>query len=165
MTRSLARITPLPLIALALGACSDSDTEVESAPAATETVSATPTPSTESVEKEEDEWLQEAREDHLHALGSWYREYVEADCSADEPECYDLFAEGVPLMEDYRDWLGENYDDLPEYLPLLYYQDVSGAAMSLDLWSYACPDMDDCGELATEAAEDSFEVIAEAESW
>lgn len=160
--------------ALTLGACSPSAPQAEPAPtvtvtatpepAPTVTVTATPEPS-ETAAEPEDEWLTVAREEHLFDLGAWYREYFEADCVAYEPECYDLFAEGVPLMNEYADWIRNESMDFPDYVPVFYSQDVNGAARALESWSYACPNAADCEDIALDAGSRSFEVITEANDW
>ncbi|TDS83756.1 hypothetical protein [Nesterenkonia aurantiaca] len=135
-------------------------------PAAQATATATPGPGEDSAaEVPGDAWLAQARDLHLDDLEAWHREYLQADCVAAEPRCHDLFAEALPLMADYSYWIRNQTAGLPEYVPGSYPSDLGAAARGLVSWSYACPEGEDCAEIARDAESQTSQVIMEASDW
>lgn len=168
MNKTAAAGTGL-LALLVLTACagvSEETADPNEEPSSVATVAAEPesgqTPATDSPE---DAWLVQAREDHLDDLEEWHNEYADADCVAHEPQCHDLFAEGLPVMADYNYWIRNQAVDLPEYVSASHLDDVTAATRALVSWSYACPDDEDCREIALDAQSKSSDVITEASSW
>lgn len=155
------------LAALALIGCADG-AEDSGGPGEEPTAPVTAEPETardSTADVPEDAWLAEARDAHLGDLEAWHREYSDADCAAHEPQCHDLFAEGLPLMADYSYWIRNQTADLPDYVPATYSADLGAATRTMVDWSHACPDGDDCAEIAQDAASRSSEVITEAADW
>lgn len=169
------RITALVGIGLlALTACASGEQEpgptvtvTEAAPSETVTETAPPSPETSATAEQEveDEWLAEARDEHLVDLTSWFMEYRDADCLAGEPECYDLFLEGLPMMEAYNDFIMATNDEQPNYVPAFYGSDVAMATRSMDRWQHACPDAADCYDIGLEVGSDVFGIITETNDW
>ncbi|MCH8570553.1 hypothetical protein LSI54_04145 [Nesterenkonia sp. AY15] len=157
------------LAALALISCagaSEESVEPSEASASMPTVTAEPEPEqSPATDAPEDAWLAEARDSYLDDLEEWHREYSGAGCVAHEPQCRDLFAEGLPLMADYSYWVRNQTEGLPEYVPASYSADLAAATRALVSWSYACPDDEDCAEIAQDAESRSFEVITATSDW
>lgn len=145
---------------------SEESAATDEQPTVQATASATPGPEQGSAaEGPGDAWLTEARDLHLDELEAWHREYLQADCVAAEPRCQDLFAEALPLMADYSYWIRNQTADLPEYVPESYPSDLGVAARGLVSWSYACPEGEDCAEIARDAESRASQVITEASDW
>lgn len=151
---------------LLVAGCGDAGPTAEPAPTvtatATETVTATPEPEVSP----DQEWLDRLREDHLDDLIDWYASYYEEECDASEPECYEVFEEGVDLMTDFSSAFRNDFqEDKPDYVDFRYAQQASLAGQSMIGWSHACPDRNDCNDVAERTVDDVTSVLHEALSW
>lgn len=171
MNHSLKIAAGLSALALTVGCAGGDEAEAESSPepAPTVTVTETATPSPEPTPESapEDEWLDEIWDEHVDGIIDWWTLYYHvSDCTAAEPECFDVFEQGYELMDDYKDAITDDDPRRPSYVDADYRAEVVLAIQELNLWRVDCLiGTDQCSEQSAAAHDAVEDVMNTALGW
>ena len=169
MNHSLKLAGLLSVLALAVGCASGDEAEAGESPEPAPTVTVTETAEPEQDDDDEltgdDIWMMVAS-GHITDIHEWFTGLRESDCGETDQSCSELYAEGAELMDEYGDWLsGAGAEQMPDFVPSSYGQDVNLATMALEDLAAGDPETEAYASLSSETAMDVSDILTETTDW